>query len=59
MHNLLRYYRQNRMKVWLIILAIIFAFAIFQILKSQAEQTKEKRINVQEETTRKRCFLSK
>ena len=41
MHNLLRYYRQNRMKVWIIIFAVIFAFAILKVIQMQAEETKE------------------
>ena len=51
MHNLLRYYRQNRMKVCIIIFAVIFAFAILKVIQMQAEETKEKRIKEQEETT--------
>ena len=51
MHNLLRYYRQNRMKVWIIIFAVIFAFGILKVIQMQAEETKEKRIKEQEETT--------
>lgn len=52
MHNLLRYYRQNRGKVWIIILAIIFALAIIQVLNKQAEENKKNRLKNQEETTK-------
>ncbi len=51
MHKLLRYYRQNRIKVWGAVIAVIFALAIIQVLNMQAKTTKEKRIKEQQETT--------
>lgn len=36
MHKLLRYYNQNRMKVWTIILAIIFILVLIQVLNNIA-----------------------
>lgn len=50
MHNLLRYYYNNRIKVWTIILGIIFVFVLIQILNSFAKQKKIEKIS-KEETT--------
>ena len=50
MHNLLRYYSQNRIKVWTIILAIIFGLAIIQVLNSVAREENKKNYE-REETT--------
>lgn len=41
MHRLLRYYSQNRIKVWTIVLAIIFIILLIQILNNFAKQEKQ------------------
>lgn len=41
MHKLLRYYSQNRIKVWTIILAIIFVLVLIQVLNNIAKTNNE------------------
>lgn len=50
MHNLLRYYYRNRIKVWGIILGIIFILVVIQLFNSFAKQKKIEE-NSKEETT--------
>ncbi len=38
MRNLLRWYHQNRIKAWLIILAVVFAITVLQILNKVAKE---------------------
>lgn len=52
MHKLFRLYNQNRIKVWSIIIAIIFAITIIQILNSVAKEKNKKTVE-EEETTSK------
>lgn len=40
MHNLFRFYNQNRIKIWIIVIAIIFGFTIIQILNKSVEERK-------------------
>lgn len=53
MHNLIKFYYENRIRVWTIILAIIFIFVLIQLLNSFSRQQKiEKQSkNTEEETT--------
>lgn len=53
MHNLIRFYYENRIKVWTAILAIIFIFVLIQLLNSFSKQQKTERQSQQntEETT--------
>lgn len=52
MHNLIRFYYENRIRVWTVILAIIFILVIIQLLNSFAKQQKiEKQSENIEETT--------
>lgn len=53
MHNLIRFYYENRIKVWIVILAIIFIFVLIQLLNSFSKQQKIERQSQQntEETT--------
>lgn len=41
MHKLLRYYSQNRIKVWAIILAIVFIILIIQVLNNIAKKNNQ------------------
>lgn len=50
MHKLLRYYSQNRIKVWTIILAILFVIMIIQVLNNIAKQEKQNTNTKEEET---------
>lgn len=49
MHKLLRYYSQNRIKVWTIIFAIAFVLLIIQVLNNVAKE-ENKQNNKQKET---------
>lgn len=51
MHKLLRYYSQNRIKVWTIILAILFGLAMIQVLNNLAKQENERNYERQETTS--------
>lgn len=54
MHNLIRFYYENRIKVWILILAIIFILVIIQLLNSFARQQRierQEREFQEEETT--------
>ena len=47
MRNIIRFYNQNRMKIFIILLAIIFIFVIIQLLNSlEAEKVENKNSNV-------------
>ena len=52
MHKLLRYYNQNKLKVWIIILAIVLGYALLQVLNSAiGNQNTEEKNNEQETTS--------
>lgn len=51
MHKLLRYYSQNRIKVWSIVLAIIFGLAIIQVLNNVAKEEFKKDYEKKETTS--------
>ena len=52
MHKLLRFYSQNRLKVWAIILGIIFILVIIQVLNSISKrQMEEQNRNILEQET--------
>ena len=52
MHKLLRFYSQNRLKVWATILGIIFILVIIQVLNSiSRNQIEEQNRNILEEET--------
>lgn len=52
MHNLIRFYYENRIRVWIVILASIFILVVIQLLNSLLIQQKEKKQdNNIEETT--------
>lgn len=54
MHKLIRFYYQNRLKVWAVILAIIFVFSMIQVMNNLASKNlKEKNDKISEETTSK------
>lgn len=54
MHKLIRYYYQNRIKVWATILGIIFIIAIIQVMNIFASnKLKEQNKEIKEETTSK------
>lgn len=55
MHKFIQFYYQNRLKVWAVILAIIFAIVIIQVLNGFFKDEREN--NQNEETTRECCFL--
>lgn len=42
MHKLLRYYSQNRLKIWAMILATIFILVVIQVLNNIAKENREK-----------------
>lgn len=51
MHKLLRYYNQNRLKIWIIILAIVLGYALLQVLNNAvANRNTEENSNGQETT---------
>ena len=50
MHKLLRFYNQNRIKIWAIIIAIVLLIAIIQILNSAAIQQNKDYLQNKEET---------
>lgn len=49
MHNLLRYYSQNRLKIWAIIIGIVLVIVIIQVLNSWAKR--DNQTEEAEETT--------
>lgn len=52
MHKLLRYYNQNRLKIWAILLAIVLGYALLQVLNSAiGNQNTEEKNNEQETTS--------
>ncbi len=51
MHKLLRYYSQNRIKVWTIILAIILGLTMIQVLNSLAREENQKNYEGEETTS--------
>ena len=52
MHKLLRFYSQNRLKVWATILGIIFVIVIIQVLNSiSRNQMAEQNQNIIEQET--------
>ena len=52
MHKLLRFYNQNRLKIWAILLAIVLGYALLRILNSAiANQNTEENNNEQETTS--------
>lgn len=56
MHKFIQFYYDNRLKVWAVILAIIFIIVIIQVLNGFAGDERENN-NQNGETTRKCCFL--
>lgn len=54
MHKLIRFYYQNRLKVWAIILAIIFVISIIQVMNNFAsKKLEEQNEEYSQETTSK------
>lgn len=54
MHKLIRFYYQNRIKVWATILGIIFIIAIIQVMNIFASnKLKRQNKEIKEETTSK------
>ena len=52
MHKLLRYYNQNRLKIWAILLAIVLGYALLRVLNSAiANQNTDENNNEQETTS--------
>lgn len=51
MHKLLRYYNQNKLKVWIIILAIVLGYALLQVLNSAIANQNTEEENKDQETT--------
>lgn len=51
MHKLLRYYRQNKIKIWTIVLAIVLGYALLQVLNSAIANRNTEEENNEEETT--------
>ena len=41
MHRLLRFYNQNRMKIWALILGVIFILLVIQVFNSIARKDRE------------------
>ncbi len=51
MHKLLRYYNQNKLKVWMIVLAIVLGYALLQVLNSAIANQNTEEENKDQETT--------
>ena len=51
MHKLLRYYNQNKIKIWVIALAIVLGYALFQVLNSAIANHNTEENNEQETTS--------
>lgn len=51
MHKLLRYYNQNKFKVWMIVLAIVLGYALLQVLNSAIANQNTEEENKDQETT--------
>ena len=54
MHRYIQFYYQNRLKIWAIVLAIVFVIVLIQVINGFA---KEENKNKDEEATRKYCFF--
>lgn len=46
MFNILRFYNQNRIKIWIIVILIIFGFTIIQILNNAIKENEKNQENV-------------
>ena len=53
MHKFIQFYYQNRLKIWAILLAIVFIIILIQVLNGFAKDESEN--NQVGETTRKWC----
>ena len=51
MHKLLRYYNQNRLKIWAILLAIVLGYALLQVLNNAIANHNTEENNEQETTS--------
>ena len=51
MHKLLRFYNQNRLKIWTILLAIVLGYALLQVLNSAIANHNTEENNEQETTS--------
>lgn len=51
MHKLLRYYNQNRLKIWAILLAIVLGYALLQVLNNAIANHNTEENNNEQETT--------
>lgn len=51
MYKLFRFYNQNRIGIWVMIIAIVFIIAIIQVLNSAVIEEKKANLNKGEETT--------
>ena len=51
MYRLLHLYNQNRLKVWLIIFAIIFGWLMLQVVNDAIKEKRLSEQNIQQETT--------
>ena len=51
MHKLLRYYNQNKIKVWAVVLAIVLGYALLQVLNSAIANHNTEENNEQETTS--------
>lgn len=51
MYKLWKYYNQNRLKVWAVIIAIVLGYALIRVLNIQARNASSKKNNTNQETT--------
>ena len=51
MHKLLRYYNQNRLKIWAILLAIVLGYVLLQVLNNAIANHNTEENNNEQETT--------
>ncbi len=51
MHKLLRFYNQNRLKIWTVILAIVLGYIMLQVLNNAVANRNTKENNNEQETT--------
>ena len=51
MHKLLRYYNQNKIKIWAVVLAIVLGYALLQVLNSAIANHNTEENNEQETTS--------
>ncbi len=56
MHRYIQFYYKNRLKIWAIVLAIVFGIVLIQVLNGFAKDENESE-NQNEDTTRKCCIL--